>query len=321
MTQIKYRNQKNFKKLTITTTVLSTATPPPGEPWPICKVHCPHCGAVRQHNVLHNCGRQDCPTLVDANGSQCPGYNLLLGVECSHCGGVQEPGLHGGACLACGEPQGRHIADLCQPELQVLKEQAMTAARGELTRTFKSQARLKADESHNMEGSNRGGAKQVQGGGGLEALQMEKAMVERKRKAALEKREIKRVATMLKAPIQERGVEGEVLFAISDLIGDPKTWKRYLSDIFWSQHWNHQETVKIACFLAHNGLPHHLAQQWVCVRGVVGSSREFEDAWRDTLQGKWPDKAFTWDLIKTDYCLLNTGEPCKIPEGKRSRQT
>ena len=56
---------------------------------------------------------------------------------------------------------------------------------------------------------------------------------------------------MLKAPILGRITEEEVLFALSDLIGSPKTWKRYLFDIFLSQHWGNDALWKIVCFLAY----------------------------------------------------------------------
>ena len=149
-------NNKNFKKLTVTTTVLSNTTTPPGEVWPMCQVQCPHCGAMCQHNVLHSCGRYDCPTLFGADGPQCPGYNLVLGVECSCCGAVQEPGLHCGSCLTCGEPQGQCIARLCEPEMQILKEQATKATKSAMTRMFQSKAKLKASQTlrHNGRGSN-----------------------------------------------------------------------------------------------------------------------------------------------------------------------
>ena len=82
--------------------------------------------------------------------------------------------------------------------------------------------------------------------------------INRKRKAALERMENKRVATMLKAPVCERGTEEEIMFAISDVIGHPKTWKKYLADIFLSQHWGNDAIWKIVCFLAYNGCPQHL---------------------------------------------------------------
>ena len=144
--------------------------------------------------------------------------------------------------------------------------------------------------------------------------------INRKRKAALEKGETRRVAAMLKAPMCRRKTEGEVLFAIGEMIGHPETWKEYLSEIFWSRHWGYMNLVKMACFLAHNGLPHHLALQWMGARGVRCNKREFEIAWHKTLQGEWSDNAFTWDLIdgngnlKGKYCYLNNGQARCIPD-------
>ena len=140
--------------------------------------------------------------------------------------------------------------------------------------------------------------------------------IKRKRKAALERMENKRVETMLKAPMCGRKTEEDVLFAISEMIGSPETWKEYLSEIFWSRHWGYQNLVKMACFLAHNGLPHHLALQWMGARGVLCNKREFEIAWHKTLQGGWSDNAFTWDNLKGKYCYLNNGQARCIPDDK-----
>ena len=159
----------------------------------------------------------------------------------------------------------------------------------------------------------------------LEALSVGvQQAINRKRKAALEKGETRRVAAMLKAPMCRRKTEGEVLFAIGEMIGHPETWKEYLSEIFWSRHWGYQNLVKMACFLAHNGLPHHLALQWMGARGVLCNKREFEIAWHKTLQGEWSDNAFTWDLIdgngkgkyRGKYCCLNNGQERCIPDDK-----
>ena len=118
---------------------------------------------------------------------------------------------------------------------------------------------------------------------------------------------------MLRATIVDRETEGEVLFAIEEMIGHPKTWKRYLSDIFWSNRWDNGELMKIVSFLAYNGLPFQLARQWVAVRGVVYEQRKLGIHWENTVQGKWKSDAFTWDLIAgliaEDWCFLNNGEP------------
>ena len=153
----------------------------------------------------------------------------------------------------------------------------------------------------------------------LETQQLE--AINRKRKAALAKREAQRVVGMLKAPILERTTEEEVLFALSDLIGSPKIWKKYLFDIFLSQHWSNDAIWKIVCFLAYNGCPQHLMWQWVRVRGVVCNERLLHYYWDKTLHGtdQYKSAHFTWDLIVDDYCYLN-GEPRNIPESKRSKQ-
>ena len=60
------------------------------------------------------------------------------------------------------------------------------------------------------------------------------------------------------------------------------------------------------------------------VRGVLCNKREFEIAWHKTLQGKWSDNAFTWDLIdgngkgkhRGKYCCLNNGQERCIPDDK-----
>ena len=111
------------------------------------------------------------------------------------------------------------------------------------------------------------------------------------------------------------------MFAISDAIGHPNTWKRYLADIFWSRHWDNVGLMKIVCFLAYNGLPYHLMQQWVAVRGVACEQRKLGINWENTMQGKCKRGAFTWDLIAKDWCLLDTGEPTTIPESKCSKQS
>ena len=163
---------------------------------------------------------------------------------------------------------------------------------------------------------------QPSGGTNLETLDVEtRRAIDRKRKAALAKEDARRVTAMLKVPICERGTEEEIMFAISDVIGHPKTWKQYLADIFWSQHWGNDGLMKIVCFLAYNGLPYHLMQQWVAVRGVACEQRKLGINWENTMQGKCKRGAFTWDLIAKDYCLLDTGEPTTIPESKRSKQS
>ena len=80
--------------------------------------------------------------------------------------------------------------------------------------------------------------------------------------------------------------------------------------------WPSNGHVRMACFLAHNGLPHHLALQWMGVRGVLCNKREFEIAWHKTLQGGWSDNAFTWDNLKGKYCYLNNGQERCIPDDK-----
>ena len=131
--------------------------------------------------------------------------------------------------------------------------------------------------------------------------------INRKRKAALERMENKRVATMLKAPVCGRKTEGEVLFAIEEMIGHPKTWKRYLSDIFWSNHWGNDELMKIVSFLAYNGLPFHLVEQWVAVRGVACEQRKLGINWENTMQGKCKRGAFARGLIAKGCCPLGIG--------------
>ena len=111
------------------------------------------------------------------------------------------------------------------------------------------------------------------------------------------------------------------MVAISDVIGHPKTWKKYLADIFLSQHWGNDAIWKIVCFLAYNGCPQHLMWQWVRVRGVVRDERLLHHYWDKTLHGtdQYKSAHFTWDLIADGYCYLN-GEPRNIPESKRSKQ-
>ena len=257
--------------------------PPPlaGHQWPVCIVHCPLCGVAHPHDLLHSCGRHDCSTAM--NGSKCPGYRLLLGVECSSCSAVQEPGVDE-MCLTCSAPHGEHVARMCKPGVQAEKAREITAARSALTRKCMLEAQLKR--------------------------KMSEAISDKRQTQA-----------MLQAAITDRKTEGEVLFAISEIISHPDAWPKYLADILWSRHWDNQKLMNIVCFLAYNGLPYHLMQQWVAVRGVACESRKLGINWENTMQGKWKRGAFTWDLIAKDYCLLSNGEPTTIPESKRSKQS
>ena len=201
---------------------------------------------------------------------------------------------------------------MCRPEAQAEREMWLAAARAALTRKHMLTAQLKRAKQR---GASQTKAQGVQLGAGT------KATIHAKRKAAEEILDQKHTRAMLRATIVDRETEGEVLFAIEEMIGNPETWKKYLSDIFWSNHWDNGELMKIVSFLAYNGLPFQLARQWVAVRGVVYEQRKLGIHWENTVQGKWKRGAFTWDLIAKDYCLLDTGEPTTIPESKRSKQS
>ena len=82
-------------------------------------------------------------------------------------------------------------------------------------------------------------------------------MMARKRGAALAKKEAKQVANMLKTPISERRTEGQVLFAISEMIGHPKTWPAKFKDIFFLRKLNRTNRLNIITFTLGNGLPPH----------------------------------------------------------------
>ena len=81
--------------------------------------------------------------------------------------------------------------------------------------------------------------------------------INRKRKAALERVENKRVATMLKAPVCRRKTEGEVLFAISEMIGCPETWPAGIRDIFFLRKLNRTNRLNIITFTLGNWMAYH----------------------------------------------------------------
>ena len=72
---------------------------------------------------------------------------------------------------------------------------------------------------------------------------------------------------------------------------------------------------------AMHGLPYHLMQQWVAVRGVACEQRKLGINWENTMQGKCKRGAFTWGLIAEDWCFLDNGGPRVVPKSKRTKQS
>ena len=157
--------------------------------------------------------------------------------------------------------------------------------------------------------------------------------INRKRKAALERIENKRVATMLEAPVHGRKTEGEVLFAIEEMIGPSKTWPARINDIFFLRKLNRTDRLNIITFTLGNGLPPHVLHQWIAVGQVECDKAKFNVDLEAVLQSmtldldnmnKLAEKYFYFDLVLQEWCFMN-GIPrnaltggLKAPKGAQS---
>ena len=136
--------------------------------------------------------------------------------------------------------------------------------------------------------------------------------INRKRKAALERMENKRVATMLKAPVCGRKTEGEMLFAISEMIGCPETWPAKIMGIFFLKKLSNANALRVITFTLGNGLPPHVLHQWMGVRQVEFDKAKFNadlvevsKSMTLNLDSKLATKHFYFDLVLKEYCFMN----------------
>ena len=136
--------------------------------------------------------------------------------------------------------------------------------------------------------------------------------IKRKRKAALERLANKRATTMLKTPMCGRESEGEVVFAIEEMIGHPKTWPSWIKDIFFLRKLNRTNRLNIITFTLGNGLPPHVLHQWIAVRQVECDKAKFNVDLEAVLQSmtldpgnKLAQKYFYFDLVLQEYCFMN----------------
>ena len=158
--------------------------------------------------------------------------------------------------------------------------------------------------------------------------------INRKRKAALERMETKRVATMLEAPVHGRKTEGEVLFAIEEMIGPSKTWPARINDIFFLRKLNRTDRLNIITFTLGNGLPPHVLHQWIAVGQVECDKAKFNVDLEAVLQSmtlnldnKPAEKYFYFDLVLQEWCFMNgiprnnnTNTPKPPKEGKHAHE-
>ena len=118
---------------------------------------------------------------------------------------------------------------------------------------------------------------------------------------------------MLKAPVCGQKTEGEVLFAIEEMIGHPETWPARIKDIFFLKKLNDANALRVITFTLGNGLPPHLLHQWVGVREVGFDKAKFNADVKKVLEsmftlgtgGKSLTKYFYFDLVLKDHCFMN----------------
>ena len=124
--------------------------------------------------------------------------------------------------------------------------------------------------------------------------------------------ENKRVATMLKAPVCGRKTEGEMLFAISEMIGCPETWPDWIRRIFFLKTISNANALRVITFTLGNGLPPHILHQWIAVRQVECDKTKF-DVDLDTalqsmtldLDNKLAKGHFYFGLVGDEWCFMN----------------
>ena len=158
--------------------------------------------------------------------------------------------------------------------------------------------------------------------------------INRKRKAALERMENKRVATMLKAPVCGRKTEGEMLFAISEMIGCPETWPAEIMGIFFLKKLSNANALRVITFTLGNGLPPHVLHQWMGVRQVEFDKAKFNadlvevsKSMTLNLDSKLATTYFYFDLVLQEWCFMNgiprnnnTNTPKPPKEGKHAHE-
>ena len=117
---------------------------------------------------------------------------------------------------------------------------------------------------------------------------------------------------MLKTPMCGRESEGEVVFAIEEMIGHPKTWPAWIKDIFFLRKLNRTNRLNIITFTLGNGLPPHVLHQWIAVRQVECDKAKFNVDLEAVLQSmtldpdnKLAQKYFYFDLVLQEYCFMN----------------
>ena len=118
--------------------------------------------------------------------------------------------------------------------------------------------------------------------------------------------------------IDEREEEHQVLFAITELIGQCNRWPSWVAKIFWSQTINNANSIRLLVFLLGNGLPRHLMYQWLHVRGVKFNLRTLQCTEKAVRKEMEVDttactseatvqnmKFFYFDMVEGEYCFAN----------------
>ena len=146
--------------------------------------------------------------------------------------------------------------------------------------------------------------------------------------------ETKRVATMLEAPVHGRKTEGEVLFAIEEMIGPSKTWPARINDIFFLKKLSNANALRVITFTLGNGLPPHVLHQWMGVRQVEFDKAKFNadlvevsKSMTSNLDSKLATTYFYFDLVLQEWCFMNgiprnnnTNTPKPPKEGKHAHE-
>ena len=102
------------------------------------------------------------------------------------------------------------------------------------------------------------------------------------------------------------------MFAISEQIGEPKHWPRYMRPIFFMKKLNNATALKLVTFTLGNGLAPHLLHQWVSVRKVGLDQRKFKADVASVLKSMTLESTsklirayFYFDMVLGEYCFMN----------------
>ena len=105
---------------------------------------------------------------------------------------------------------------------------------------------------------------------------------------------------------------GGHLFAISEQIGEPKHWPRYMRPIFFMNKLNNVSALKLVTFTLGNGLAPHLLHQWVSVRKVGLDQRKFKADVASVFKSMTLESTsklirayFYFDMVLGEYCFMN----------------